>query len=424
MVSLYSLLMQSGTSDKGATQWAVQGEPRKQLAAEVLRLAGEAKKLAADAMAKAPDDKERARQQLKVAGATLTTAEVAAGEQNDPKRTLEALAQFEAEVKGLPGAQEMLNRALFLRIKSLMGSGQYDEATRALVALLEKTGGQQGQEIVFDLLSRLNDDFGKAEAANDAKSMAAIAQNRARLSGFLVNWARTNKNPDINKRWYSYAVYDAESKLRAGMLSKDEKQLRDALDAFRKLLEPDMRQKYRNEIQGNPKIDPDYPHPNVLLGIGLGAFELGDYRLAQENLGRLVVDRKLGSAKLEKTDEKTNESVYVDNENYWEAWYKLLKSNVELFKKNKNDEAAKAAYGSAQAGLKRLYVQGDVGGQKWKDEFDALRAEIIPDFDPARLTAPTTNAVAGAPANQPQARGAKADPKPPPGPVAADGAGK
>src|SRR3954452_24353050 len=152
MVSLYSLLMQSGTSDKGAAQWAVQGEARKQLAAEVLRLAGEAKKLAADAMAKDPDDKERARQQLKVAGATLTTAEVAAGEQNDQKRTLEALAQFEAEVKGLPGAQEMLNRALFLRIKSLMGSGQYDEATRALVALLEKTGGQQGPEIVFDLL--------------------------------------------------------------------------------------------------------------------------------------------------------------------------------------------------------------------------------------------------------------------------------
>jgi hypothetical protein len=153
----------------------------------------------------------------------------------------------------------------------------------------------------------------------------------------------------------------------------------------------------------------------VLLGIGLAAFELGDYKLAQEDLGRLVVDRKLGSAKLEKTDEKTNESVYVDNENYWEAWYKLLKSNVELYKKNKNDEVAKAGYESAQAGLKRLYVQGDVGGQKWKDEFDALRAEIIPDFDPAKLTAPAT---------QPLARGARADPKPPPGPVAPDGAGK
>jgi hypothetical protein len=425
MVSLYSLLMQSAPGDKGGSQWAVQGEQRKQLAAEVLRLAEEAKKLAQGAMAKAADDKDRARQQLKVAGATLTMAEVAAGEQNDPKRTLDALAQFETEVKGLPGSQDMLNRALFLRIKSLMGSGQYDEATRSLVALLEKTGGQQGQEIVFDLLSRLNDDFAKAEAAGDTKAMAAVAQNRARLSGFLVNWARNNKNPDIQKRFYSYSVYDAESKLRAGMLARDPGQLKEALAAFQKLQSPEMEQLYRKEAAGNAKVDPNYPHPNVLLGIGLAAFELGDYMLAQENLGRLVVDRKLGSAKLEKVDEKTNESVYVDNENYWEAWYKLLRSNVELYKKNKNDESAKAAYESAQAGLKRLYVQGDVGGQKWKAAFDALRTEIIPDFDPTKLTAPATGDVAGAAATRPKAQGPAAASKPAStGAVATDGSDK
>src|SRR4051812_2828294 len=144
MVSLYSLLMQSTPVEGGGVKWVVQGEQRKALAAEVLKVADQAKKLAADAMAKAPDDKERARQQLKVAGSTLTTAEVAAGEQNDPQRTLQALAQFEAEVKGLPGSQDMLNRALFLRVKSLMGAERYDEATQALVGLLEKSGGRQG----------------------------------------------------------------------------------------------------------------------------------------------------------------------------------------------------------------------------------------------------------------------------------------
>jgi hypothetical protein len=113
----------------------------------------------------------------------------------------------------------------------------------------------------------------------------------------------------------------------------------------------------------------------------------------------------------------------VDNENYWEAWYKLLKSNVELYKKNKNDEAAKAAYESAQSGLKRLYVQGDIGGQKWKTAFDALRAEIIPDFDPSKLTAPGGNDVAGRAATQPQARDTKGF-RPASGPVAADGNGK
>lgn len=400
MVSLYSLLMQASAGEKGASQWAVQGEPRKALAGEVLRLAEEAKKLAAAAMARAADDQDRARQQTKVAGATLTIAEVAAGEQNDPQRTLKALEQFENEVKGLPGSQDMLNRGLFLRVKSLMGAGRYDDATRTLVGLLEKSGGQQGQEIVFDLLSRLNEDFGEAEAAGDAKTMSMLAQNRARLSGFLVEWARTNKNPDINKRVYSYSVYDAESKLRAGMLSKDEKGLRDALAAFQKLRSPEMVELYRKEAAGNPRVDPNYPHPNVLLGLGLAAFELGDFKEAQKNLGQLVFDRKLGSAKLEKVDEKTNESRYVDNENYWEAWYKLLRSNVELYKTNKADAAATEAFESAKAGLKRLYVQGDVGGQKWAAAFEALRTQIIPEFDPKALATPAPKTADTAPPDQ------------------------
>lgn len=388
MVSLYSLLMQSAGGEGSASQWVVKGEPRKALAGEVLRLAEEAKKLAAAAMAKAADDKDRARQQLKLAGATLTIAEVAAGEQNDPQRTLKALEQFEEEVKGLPGSRDMLNRGLFLRVKSLMGAGRYDDATRTLVGLLEKSGGQQGQEIVFDLLSRLNEDFGEAEAAGDAKMMATLAQNRARLSGFLVEWARANKNPDIHKRVYSYSVYDAESKLRAGMLAKDEKQLRDARAAFAKLRSPEMVELYRKEAAGNPRVDPNYPHPNVLLGLGLAAFELSDFKEAQKNLGQLVFDRKLGSAKLEKVDEKTNESRYVDNENYWEAWYKLLRSNVELYQANKADAGAAEAFESAKSGLKRLYVQGDVGGQKWSAAFEALRAQIIPEFDPKSLVTP------------------------------------
>ena len=390
MVSLYSLLQQSTRTEAGAPQWVVQGDDRAKLAAEVLRIADQAKKLAADALARAKDDTDRARQQLKVAGATLTTAEVAAGETNDPQKVLKALEQFEAEVAGMPGARDMLNRAIFLRVKSLMGAGKYDDATRALVGLLEKSGGQEGQEIVFDLLSRLNDDFAEAEAAGDQKAMQQLAQNRARLSGFLVNWAKNNKNPDINKRVYSYSVYDAESKLLAGTLAKDQGQVKAALEAFGKLQAPEMVALYKKEVAGNAKIDPDYPHPNVLLGVGRGAFEVGDFKTVQATIGKLVADRKLGSAKLEKVDEKTGESNYVDNENYWEAWYKLLRANVELYKQNKNDPAAMAAYDSARAGLKRLYIQGDVGGAKWKQKFEALRKEIIPEFAPAPATAPAT----------------------------------
>ena len=276
----------------------------------------------------------------------------------------------------------MLNRALYLRVGSLMSAGRFDDATAALVELQNQTGGREGSDIIFDLLNRLDADFGAAESSGDADRMRTLAQNRAKLSGFLVGRARGNNDPKLRARLYSYSVYDAESKRRAGTLAKDEKQLREALDAFRRLLTPDMLALYRQESAENPKIDPNYPAPNVLLGVGLASFELRDYKAAQENLGRLLVDKKLGSADLPKVDEKTNETTYVDNEPYWEANYKLLRSNVELYKQNKDDPKAKEAFENTKAYLKQLYIRGDVGGEKWKDEFEALRKEIVPDFVP------------------------------------------
>ena len=128
----------------------------------------------------------------------------------------------------------------------------------------------------------------------------------------------------------------------------------------------------------------------MLLGVGLTSFELGDYKAAQEALGRLLVDKKLGSPEIQKVDEKTGETRYEDNGTYWEATYKLLRSNTELYKRNKENAAASEAYENSKAHLKRLYVRGDVGGAKWKDEFEALRKEIVPDFDPKTVASPAT----------------------------------
>jgi hypothetical protein len=395
MVSLTSLLDARGKAEGNKRgEYVVTGDARKQLVADIQKLAAQVKQLAGDAMAKAATPAEKARHQARVANTTLTIAELAAGEQNDPKATLAGLANFEREVEGLADAKDMLNRALFLRVKSFMGAGQYNEATNALVSLLDKTGGQAGQEIVLGLLQRLNEDYDKAAAADDAKGMATLAQNRARLSGFLVDWAGKSNKPDVRKFVYSYSVYDAESKRLAGTLTKDPKALRDAMDAFQKLQTPPMVALYKQEVAGNPKADPNYPHPNVLLGLGLTAFELKDYKTARDHLGRLLNDRKLGTAQTERRDEKTNETVYADNATYWEAWYKLLRSHVELSKQNKEDAALRDGFETAKTGLTRLYVRGDVGGQKWRDEFDALRREIAPDFDPKSLIAPATPAAA------------------------------
>jgi hypothetical protein len=421
MVSLYSLLLQQTTAPGGKVQLVVQGDQRAQLAAEVLRQAEQAKKLAQDALAKAKDDAARNRLRLNIAGTTLMTAEVAYL-QNDPERTLKALEGLENEAKDLPGGQGMIDRALFLRVNSLMAAGKLDQATRQLLDLLDKSGGKEGQDMVIGLLSRLNEEFDKAQVAGDEQAMARLAQSRASLSGSLVQWARNNKNPDVRKRLFSYSLYDADSKRLAGMLAKDEKQLREALEAFRKLQTPEMVSLYRAESAENtkadPNADPNAPHPNVLLGIGLTSFDLHDYKTAQQTLGPLVFGKRLGGPQLEKVDEKTGETSYVDNDPYWEATYKLLRSNVELYKQNKNDPGAVEAYEGTKGYLKRSYVRGNVGGKKWNRQFEALRQEIIPEFDP-KSVAPATQPGGGDAPGAPRGEPAKPQAA---GPVAVDGA--
>ena len=190
----------------------------------------------------------------------------------------------------------------------------------------------------------------------------------------------------------------ADSKRLAGTLSGDQKLLRDALAAYQKLQSPEMDALFKKEAADNPKLDPNSPHPNVLLGIGLTSFDLGDYKTAQATLGPLLVRKRLGGPEQPKLDDKTGETRYEDNEPYWEANYKLLRSNVELYKQNKNDPAAAEAYENTKSGLKSLYVRGNVGGQKWKQKFEELRREIIPDFDPKSLAPQSRPATEPAPA--------------------------
>ena len=73
------------------------------------------------------------------------------------------------------------------------------------------------------------------------------------------------------------------------------------------------------------------------------------------------------------------QTVLAENEKYWEATLKLLRSNVALA----GDGQTEAKTESANY-LKRLYIRWgeEVGGRKWGPEFEKLRQELIPDFDP------------------------------------------
>jgi hypothetical protein len=128
----------------------------------------------------------------------------------------------------------------------------------------------------------------------------------------------------------------------------------------------------------------------VQLGIGLIAYDLGNFAEAQKRLGQLLTDRKLGTPMTETTE--NGETKVVENDKYWEATLKLLRSNVALAGEGQSEVRTQS-----ENYLKQLYIRwGDaVGGKKWGAEFQKLRQELIPNFDPnadpdAATTAPTT----------------------------------
>lgn len=335
--------------------------------------------------------------------ATLAEAKAVGADLKKPQQTLDVLEGFEKSVAGTPDEKLLAGDAMLTRVNAYMAMGQLKRATDTLVALLNSSAGAQGAEYVRGLLDRLDQDLEKAQAAHDTKAMRDVARSEADLSGFLVEWARENPAPEIRNFTYRYMVFDARTKRLAGSLEEDQGArkvlLSDAMTAYKRLLEPANKKLYQLTL--DPKvvaagdIDPEQPDPNVQLGIALTDFELANYHDASEILGTLLNTGKLGGPTQLVQDSTANEQRVVDNDTYWEATYKLYKSNAELGKQPSGPPLE-----PTQRGLKNLLIRGGIPA-KWQAPFEALRKEIIPDFDVAALLAPPGATQPAGPATQP-----------------------
>jgi hypothetical protein len=165
--------------------------------------------------------------------------------------------------------------------------------------------------------------------------------------------------------------------------------LQQALELYRKLESPESVELYRATLEPTSP-ERNSPDPAVTLGIGLIAYDLGDFAEAQRRLGRLLTDRKLGTPTIAQQDE-SGQTKIVENDQYWEATLKLMRSNLALAAASPNDAGAAAAKAETVNYLKQLYVRWgrDVGGKRWSPEFEKMRAEFIPDFDPNALAVET-----------------------------------
>jgi hypothetical protein len=311
----------------------------------------------------------------------LLAADLARREQKNPQRALQLLNGFENAVAGLDRSDQLVNEAMYIRVQSMMDVEQYTQATAELVKLLGKTEGGQGAQIVYNLLEKLNADFDRAQESGDRPAMKALAKSRAQLSGFLVEWAANNPEPNIKKFTYRYRVFDAETQRRAAELEDDANAraagMKVALQRYQALESPENVALYRQSLDPEAAKDPELFDPQVVLGISLIRFELGEFEPAAAGFSRLITTRKLGQAVY--TVEDNGQQRVVDNDQYWEAILKLIRCNQKLgvgIEESKNF-------------LKLQYITwGErVGGKKFKRQHEALRQELIPDF---RIDAPAT----------------------------------
>jgi hypothetical protein len=352
------------------------------LVSDVQKLADEVVKGAA-AMETSGDARQKSNARSMTVRTRLLAAELARVDEKNPSRALSLLENFEESAKGMPNENALLSEALLIRVQSYIALGQNTKATDALVKLLSTREGGQGAAIVYSLLQKLNADFDKAQAAGDRAAMKVLAGNRAALSGFLVDWARNNTDPNIKKFTYRYSVFEADTKHRAAGLEDDPQkrktELENALKLYTALDSPQALAEYQQTLAPADAARVTYD-PAVARGIAMIQYDLGNFTEAQQRLARLLADGKLGSALID-VDEN-GQTRTIDNDAYWEAVLKLIRANLALGADAENQKNF----------LKSQYIRwgNHVGGTKWKAEFERLRKELIPDYQIESATAPAT----------------------------------
>jgi hypothetical protein len=327
----------------------------------------------------AADHPERAGQlKSMVARTTLLAADVASRQARDPRRTLDLLNGFENSITGLADERQLLAEALNLRVAAYIAAGDTNQAAQTLVQFLNTAGGNEGLQTVYNLLTRLNQQLDRAQANGETKLARQLADDRAALTPFLVQWARSNPNPDISKFTYRYEVFDAATQDQAAELEPDPakrtKELQAALAKYRQLQSPQNVALYQSSLSSDAGDDVrNYPDPQVTLGIGNVAFALSDWKTAHDSIGQLLADSKLGDGTITVKNAAGQED-QADNDQFWEANYKFIYATMELAK----DPASKVEPGTARTILDRLTAlwQDHVGGAKWHAEFMELAGEM------------------------------------------------
>lgn len=336
-----------------------------QLAGEINRLIDAQMGGAADASAKEKLRWFRVRTSLLAAG--VSQQDTGKDRVQSLEKALSLLANFENEVKGLPNENTLLGEALFIRVSALMSLRRAEQAMENLGRFLETRSGDDAIRIVYEMLETLSKEFDQAQQEKNEDRMRELAGQRATVCRFLVERVGNSGNPEVRKLLPRYQMFEAGVLQQAAVLEKDpakkKEYLARALGIF----------------QAAQKASPD--DQGIALNIALVQWDLGDYAAAQPVLASFLSQGRLGKPKVVVSDPSGDR--LVDNNQYWDAMYRLLAANVAL--------APTRADGGrlmddTRLKLKQLYIQwGRPGGTRWAPKFDELRRQILPDWTPPAL---------------------------------------
>lgn len=359
---------------------------RAQMLAEMGPLVDEVRTLV---QAQLPASKSPESLKFRLAYATMLGADLAIRQKQAP-RALQLLEGFENQIAGTSTAAALGQEASRVRVNAYLATNQLDKA-QAEVQKLAASDPKGSAFLVSEVLKRLDKDYEAAEKAGDTQAMEQISAGQAGLTGVLANWAASSTEPEIKKLALDYKVYDANMKRRAGTRQKDPelkaKFIRDALAQYAAVREA--AKQPGNALSAGTDS-------TVAFNTGLAHYDLGEFDKARDALGTLIFAGKLGGPFLDASE--GGETRLKENEAYWEAHYKWLRSREAAAKADPGNATLAKDLGAAKNTLRSLFITNNTrtGGQKWAAEFDALRKEWIPDWVPgtAAATQPSTQPTA------------------------------
>jgi hypothetical protein len=355
-------------------------------------LVDEIQKLAKDVNTRIDADLAKAREEQKPrlrfykASATLLAADLLQKESKDNQGVLKMLEGFEDFARNLPQEDRLEGTALHLRVNAYMALGRTQDAVNEVKKLVAAQGGEGQAGILFTMIGQMDDAFAKAKARGDKDAMRQNSAAQVALITPLIEQTKDEKIRNKYKKWKAQLV------LRAARNEEDQKKrsqyLTEAQTTFTQLM--------KLSKEGDPEYD------NLRYQLALVSYELKDYKKVQQEMGQLIADGKLGQPDRRETNPADGTDTFKENPVYWEGLLRFMQANWELSKTDASPQMTEAI-NNAKETLKTLYINRgkNVGGERLRDEYAQLKAEMLPGWDETKVTATTQ------PASQPAANAGK-----------------